>query len=138
MRTWYVRNLTTPTNYGKLNFMSGYNIAGSRSPLPLGHWSRPRLPSLFFLFLFFCWFFWLSTSTSKFRPPLLRADRPLLRLRGRFLFGKCRLAARCRVRVQVFTRTFQIRCKFTTFCDRKGYTPTFNCPHSFHSSASVS
>ena len=40
----YLSNLTTPTNYANLIFTSA-QLADSRSPLPLGHWTRPRLPS---------------------------------------------------------------------------------------------
>ena len=63
-------------------------------------------------------------ATSKFRPPLLRADRPLLRLRGRFLSVNADLppVVGSEFKYSRVLLTFQIRCKFTTFCDRKGYT----------------
>ena len=62
-------------------------------------------------------------ATSKFRPPLLRADRPLLRLRGRFLSVNADLppVVGAEFKYSRVLLTFQIRCKFTTFCDRKGY-----------------
>ena len=63
-------------------------------------------------------------GTAKLRSPHLSADRPLQRLRGCFLGDNAAVPPAYRVKVQKcasFVDIFDV-CKFTTFCDRKGYT----------------
>ena len=63
-------------------------------------------------------------GTSKLRSRHLSADRPLQRLRGCFLEDNAAVPPAYRVKVQKCASFVDILdvCKFTTFCDRKGYT----------------
>ena len=62
-------------------------------------------------------------GTSKLRSRHLSADRPLQRLRGCFLEDNAAVPPAYRVKVQKCASFVDILdvCKFTTFCDRKGY-----------------
>ena len=63
-------------------------------------------------------------GTSKLRSPHLSVDRPFQRLRGCFLGDNAAVPPAYRVKVQKCAGFVDILdvCKFTTFCDRKGYT----------------
>ena len=63
-------------------------------------------------------------GTSKLRSLHLSADRPLQRLRGCFLEDNAAVPPAYRVKVQKCASFVDILdvCKFTTFCDRKGYS----------------
>ena len=62
-------------------------------------------------------------GTSKLPSRHLSADRPLQRLRGCFLGDNAAVPPAYRVKVQKCASFVDILdvCKFTTFCDRKGY-----------------
>ena len=62
-------------------------------------------------------------GTSKLRSRHLSADRPLQRLRGCFLEDNAAVPPAYRVKVQKCASSVDILdvCKFTTFCDRKGF-----------------
>ena len=64
-------------------------------------------------------------GTSKLPSRHLSADRPLQRLRGCFLGDNAAVPPAYRVKVQKCASFVDILdvCKFTTFCDRKVYTP---------------
>ena len=64
-------------------------------------------------------------GTSKLPSRHLSADRPLQRLRGCFLGDNAAVPPAYRVKVQKCASLVDILdvCKFTTFCDRKVYTP---------------
>ena len=64
-------------------------------------------------------------GTSKLRSPHLSADRPFQRLRGCFLGDNAAVPPAYRVKVQKCA--ILDVCKFTTFCDRKGYTLRLVC-----------
>ena len=61
--------------------------------------------------------------TSKLPSRHLSADRPLQRLRGCFLGDNAAVPPAYRVKVEKCASFVDILdvCKFTTFCDRKGY-----------------
>ena len=63
-------------------------------------------------------------GTSKLPSRHLSADRPLQRLRGCFLGDNAAVPPAYRVKVEKCASFVDILdvCKFTTFCDRKGYT----------------
>ena len=63
-------------------------------------------------------------GTSKLQSRHLSADRPLQRLRGCFLGDNAAVPPTYRVKVEKCASSVDILdvCKFTTFCDRKGYT----------------
>ena len=63
-------------------------------------------------------------GTSKLQSRHLSADRPLQRLRGCFLGDNAAVPPAYRVKVEKCASSVDILdvCKFTTFCDRKGYT----------------
>ena len=63
-------------------------------------------------------------GTSKLRSPHLSADRPLQRLRGCFLGYNTAVPPAYWVKVQKCAGFVDILdvCKFTTFCDLKGYS----------------
>ena len=63
-------------------------------------------------------------GTSKLRSRHLSADRPLQRLRGCFLGDNAAVPPTYQVKVQKCAGFVDILdvCKFTTFCDRKGYS----------------
>ena len=65
-------------------------------------------------------------GTSKLQPPHISADRPLQRLRGRFLKDNAAGLPAYRVKVQKCASFVDVLdvCKFTTFCDRKGLPMT--------------
>ena len=62
-------------------------------------------------------------GTSKLQSRHLSADRPLQRLRGCFLGDNAAVPPAYRVKVEKCASSVDILdvCKFTTFCDRKGY-----------------
>ena len=62
-------------------------------------------------------------GTSKLRSRHLSANRPLQRLRGCFLGDNAAVPPAYRVKVQKCASFVDIIdvCKFTKFCDRKGY-----------------
>ena len=62
-------------------------------------------------------------GTSKLQSRHLSADRPLQRLRGCFLGDNAAVPPAYRVKVEKCASFVDILdvCKFTTFCDRKGY-----------------
>ena len=62
-------------------------------------------------------------GTSKLPSRHLSADRPLQKLRGCFLGDNAAVPPAYRVKVQKCASFVDILdvCKFTTFCDRKGY-----------------
>ena len=66
-------------------------------------------------------------GTSKLQSRHLSADRPLQRLRGCFLGDNAAVPPAYRVKVEKCASSVDILdvCKFTTFCDRKGYTHTY-------------
>ena len=67
-------------------------------------------------------------GTSKPRLPHLRPAHPHLRVRGWFLSENAAMPPGQQVKVHKSASFVDILevCKFTTFCDRKGYTrPTF-------------
>ena len=66
-------------------------------------------------------------GTSKLPSRHLSADRPLQRLRGCFLGDNAAVPPAYRVKVEKCASFVDILdvCKFTTFCDRKGYTALF-------------
>ena len=63
-------------------------------------------------------------GTSKLPSRHLSADRPLQRLRGCFLGDNAAVPPAYRVKVEKCASFVDILdvCKFTTFCDRKGYS----------------
>ena len=63
-------------------------------------------------------------GTSKLQSRHLSADRPLQRLRGCFLGDNAAVPPAYRVKVEKCASSVDILdvCKFTTFCDRKGYS----------------
>ena len=62
-------------------------------------------------------------GTSKPRLPHLRPAHPHLRVRGRFLSENAAMPPGQQVKVHKSASFVDILevCKFTTFCDRKGY-----------------
>ena len=62
-------------------------------------------------------------ATSKLRPPHPSADWPLLRMRGCFseVMPQCSPPTWSKFTIVRVLLTFLEVCKFTTFCDRKGY-----------------
>ena len=66
-------------------------------------------------------------GTSKLPSRHLSADRPLQRLRGCFLGDNAAVPPAYRVKVEKCASFVDILdvCKFTTFCDRNGYTGRF-------------
>ena len=64
-------------------------------------------------------------GTSKPRLPHLRPAHPHLRVRGWFLSENAAMPPGQQVKVHKSASFVDIMevCKFTTFCDRKGYRP---------------
>ena len=63
-------------------------------------------------------------GTSKLQSRHLSADRPLQRWRGCFLGDNAAVPPAYRVKVEKCASSVDILdvCKFTTFCDQKGYS----------------
>ena len=68
-------------------------------------------------------------GTSKPRLPHLRPAHPHLRVRGWFLSENAAMPPGQQVKVHKSASFVDIMevCKFTTFCDRKGYTRKLGC-----------